>query len=291
MLTSDVYNSNQHMKGYHGFMTEFTDDFINSEIDNDNTIKAKMQFMNDNSMINALNNESTATMHFIKLLAKVHSSETEWQSIKELILTEHDRYKLITDNDIKLLDKTFQWNDYMHPTTPTGFMAFANNKSLWRWQSSDYTYRIGWRINDYSMITSAGIASILFFMNKNSSIITDVISTTGMNNAHSVIISMINGVKKQQSDYQDGVNEYKRMSLHDRTMAALQGYTAKVYGNDKKLARNRETTGTIDMNVFSLKKELQDKISRFPRNTRIIPDANDVNKWMHSEFIKLYKNK
>ena len=97
--------------------------------------------------------------------------------------------------------------------------------------------------------------------------------------------------KKQQSDYQDGVNEYKRMSLHNRATAVLQGYTAKVYGNDKRIARNRETTGTIDMNVFSLKKELQDKINRFPKNTRIIPDANDVNKWMHSEFIKLYKNK
>lgn len=177
-------------------MTEFTDDFINPEIDDDNTIKAKIQFMNDASIINALNNENTATLHFIKLLAKVHSSETEWQSIRELILTpEHDRYKLIADNDIKLLDKTFQLNDYMHPTTPTGFMAFANNKSLWRWQSSDYTYRIGWRIDDYSMITSAGIASILFFMNNNSSIITDVISTTGMNSAHSVIISMINDYK------------------------------------------------------------------------------------------------
>lgn len=184
------------MKGYHGFMTEFTDDFINPEIDTDNTIKAKIQFMNDKSIINALNNESTTTLHFIKLLAKVHSSETEWHSIIELILTPlSDRYKLITDNDIKLLDKSFQWNDYMHPTTPTGFMAFAHNKSLWRWQSSDYTYRIGWRIDDYSMITSAGIASIIFFMNKNSSIITDVISTTGMNNAHSVIISMINDYK------------------------------------------------------------------------------------------------
>lgn len=75
------------MKGYHGFMTEFTDYFINHEIDNDNIIKAKMQFMNDTNMINALNNESTATLHFIKLLAKVHSSETEWQSIRELILT------------------------------------------------------------------------------------------------------------------------------------------------------------------------------------------------------------
>lgn len=184
------------MKGYHGFMTTFTDDFINYEIDDDNIIKAKMQFMNDKSIINALNNENTTTLYFIKLLAKVHSSETEWQSIRELILTpEHDRYKLITDNDIKIFDKTFQWNDYMHPTTPTGFMAFTYNKSLWRWQSSDYTYRIGWRINDYSMITSAGIASILFFMNKNSSIITDVISTTGMNSANSVIISMINDYK------------------------------------------------------------------------------------------------
>lgn len=179
-------------------MTEFDDDFINPEIDDDNIIKAKMQFMNDKSIINALNNESTIAMHFIKLLAKVHSSETEWQSIIELILTqEHDRYKLITDNDIKLFDKTFQWNNYMHPTTPTGFMAFAHNKSLWRWQSSDYTYRIGWRIDDYSMITSAGIASILFLMNENSTLITDIISTTGINSIQNVIISIID-------DYRNG---------------------------------------------------------------------------------------
>lgn len=186
------------MKRYHVFMTEFDDDFINPEIDDDNIIKAKMQFMNDKSIINALNNESTIAMHFIKLLAKVHSSETEWQSIIELILTqEHDRYKLITDNDIKLFDKTFQWNNYMHPTTPTGFMAFAHNKSLWRWQSSDYTYRIGWRIDDYSMITSAGIASILFLMNENSTLITDIISTTGINSIQNVIISIID-------DYRNG---------------------------------------------------------------------------------------
>ena len=185
------------MKGYNGFMTEFTDDFINTKIDNDNIIKAKIQFMNDTSINETLDNENKNTLNFIKRLAKVHSSETEWHSIRELILTpEHYRYKLITDNDIKILDKSFKWNDYMHPTTPTGFMAFAHNKSLWRWQSSDYTYRIGWHINDYSMITSAGIiASILFFMNKNSSIITDVISTTGMNSAHSVIINMINDYK------------------------------------------------------------------------------------------------
>lgn len=66
------------MKGYHGFMTEFTDYFINHEIDDDNTIKAKIQFMNDKSINETLDNENKNTLNFIKLLAKVHSSETEW---------------------------------------------------------------------------------------------------------------------------------------------------------------------------------------------------------------------
>lgn len=172
-------------------------DFINHRIDNDNVIKAKIKFLNDISMNRAFDNENKNTLNFIKLLAKVHSSETEWNAIKDIILTPtHDRYKLITDNDIKLFNESFQWHNYIHPTTPNGYMTFAHNgTSWWRWQSSNCSYKIGWCINDYSMITSAGIASILFFINENSTMITDIISTTDMNSTHSLIISIINDYK------------------------------------------------------------------------------------------------
>ena len=81
------------------------------------------------------------------------------------------------------------------------------------------------------------------------------------------------------------------MSFYDRTIARLQGYNADKYGDDERRTKNRRLMEFINFYIKAKTSRLEDKINRFPKNTSIIPDANDVNKWMHSDFIKLYKNK